>query len=45
MNKYKQIARLIFRDMRSRGGLDIDLDDDIIEEIIEEWSQIIEENL
>lgn len=44
MNKYKKIAQLILVDLRGRSGFDVDLDDDTIEEILEEWAKIIREH-
>lgn len=41
MDKYKKIARLIFDDLRSRSCFDLDLDDDVIQDIIDAWSEII----
>lgn len=45
MNKYNKIAELIFDDLRSRGGFDIDICDEAFLDIIETWAKLIEENV
>lgn len=44
MSKYEKIAKLIFEDLTSRSGLDLDLDEEIVREIIRDWALIIKEN-
>lgn len=45
MDQYNKIAELIMKDLRSRSGCDLDIDDEIMEEIIDTWSKIIQDNL
>ena len=38
-----EIAREVFDDMRGRAGMDFDLDNEVIEEIVADWAKIIED--
>lgn len=45
MSKYKHVAELVLTELRSRCGMDIDLDDETVEDIIQSLAKIIEENV
>ena len=45
MNKYEKVAKLVLKDLRSRRGFDLDLDDETIDDIVKSLAKIIAENV